>query len=109
MEPLMNKIIHRDQTSFIKGRNIMNNTLALHEIFHETKKKRENGVVLKLDFEIAYDKVHWGFLLKCLRDRGFNGTLCQWIEKILYNGIVAVKINGCIGPYFQSHKGVRQR
>jgi hypothetical protein len=108
LEPLMNKIIHKAQTTFIKGRNIMNNTLALHEILHETKRKRKNGVVLKLDFEKAYDKVHWGFLLKCLNDRGFDDTWCQWIEKILYNGIVVVKINGHIGPYFQSHKGVRQ-
>jgi hypothetical protein len=108
LEPLMNKIIHKAETTFIKGRNIMNNTLALHEILHETKRKRKNGVVLKLDFEKAYDNVHWGFLLKCLKDRGFNDTWCKWIEKILCGGTVAIKINGYIGPYIQSHKGVRQ-
>jgi hypothetical protein len=104
---MMNKIIHRSQTAFIKSRNVMNNTLALHEILHETKRRRENGVVLKLDFEKAYEKVHWGFMLKCLKDRGFNDTWCQWIKRILYNGTVAVKINGCIVLYFQSHKGVK--
>jgi hypothetical protein len=57
-------------------------------------------VVLKLDFEKAYDKVSWEFLLKCLRARGFNSTWCEWIEKILHNGTVAVKLNGQLGPYF---------
>lgn len=42
----------------MKGRNIMNRVLALHEVLHETKKNGEVGVVLKLDFEKAYDKVN---------------------------------------------------
>jgi hypothetical protein len=36
--------------------------LALYEMLHETKKRGEIGVILKLNFEKAYDKVHWGFL-----------------------------------------------
>jgi hypothetical protein len=39
---------------------------------------------------------------------GVSQTWCSWIERVLYNGIVAVKINGDLGPYFQSYKGVRQ-
>jgi hypothetical protein len=50
--------------------------------------------VLKLDFEKAYDKVHRGFLMKCIRARGFNITWCEWIEKFLYYGTVVVRING---------------
>jgi hypothetical protein len=36
----------------------MNSIMALHEILHETKRKREVGVLLRNDFEKAYDKVH---------------------------------------------------
>jgi hypothetical protein len=32
----------------------------------------------------------------------------EWIKSILYNGTVTVKLNGQVGPYFQSFKGVRQ-
>jgi hypothetical protein len=60
-----------------------------------------------LDFEKAYDKVHWGFLLRCLKGRGFNDIWCSWISQILNNGTVAVKLNNVMGPYFQSYKGVR--
>jgi hypothetical protein len=28
---------------------------------HETKRGKEKGIVLKLDFEKVYDKVRWGF------------------------------------------------
>ena len=83
----------------------MDGILCLHEIFHSTHQKNEVGVILKLDFEKAYDKVNWEFLLSCLSLRGFSQT---WIRKILAQGTVCVKINEKMGPYFQSYKGVRQ-
>jgi hypothetical protein len=46
--------------------------------------------------------------MKCLRVMGFNQTWCSWIEKLLHDGTVAVKVNGETSPYFQSHQGVRQ-
>jgi hypothetical protein len=58
LESIVGRIIHKSQIAFLKGRNIMNSVLALHEILHETKNKRKVGVELKLNFEKAYDKVH---------------------------------------------------
>jgi hypothetical protein len=57
LEPIAGRIIHKSQTAFIQGRIIMNGVMALHE----TKRGKEVGVILKIDFEKAYDKVHWGF------------------------------------------------
>jgi hypothetical protein len=45
--------------------------------------------------------------MSCLRIRGFDERWCSWIEKVMCGGTVAVKINECVGPYFQSCKGVR--
>jgi hypothetical protein len=44
----------------------------------------------------------------CLEQRGFGKKWCEWIKSVLYNGTVVVKLNGQVGPYFQSFKGVRQ-
>ena len=63
----MGKIINRCQTGFIKGRNILEGIMSLHEILHDTKIKKKDGLVLKLDFEKAYDKISWKFLFYCLR------------------------------------------
>jgi hypothetical protein len=70
IEPYAQKLISEHQTAFINDRNIMTGVMILHEILHETKKK-EVGVILKLDFEKAYDKVNWEFLFLCLQNRGF--------------------------------------
>lgn len=72
------------------------------------KKGKKEGIVLKLDFEKAYNKISWYFLFDCLESRGFNAQWCIWMQTIIKNGTLAVKLNNNIGAYFQSGKGVRQ-
>jgi len=45
----------------------MEGTMSLHEIIHDTKVKKKEGLVLKLDFEKTYDKVSWDFLFLLFR------------------------------------------
>ena len=58
LEDVAGKLIHNNQTAFMKGRSIMSGIMILHEILHETKRKKQIGIILKLDFEEAYDKVN---------------------------------------------------
>lgn len=103
-----NKIFSIQQNAFIKGRHIVDGILSLHEVLHYTHIKKDVGVIFKIDFEKAYDKVNWEFLLDCHVKRGFNSKWCGWVAQILRNGTVSVKINDEVGPYIQSAKGVRQ-
>ena len=79
----------------------------LHETIHELHRKKQDGVILKLDFEKAYDKLKWPFIQQVLRMKGFSSTWCEWISKIISRGSVAVKVNDNIGHYFRTRKGVR--
>jgi hypothetical protein len=108
VEPYMGKLISSCQTAFIKGRNIMDGVMSLHEILHEARRKKQQGVVLKLDFEKAYDKVDWDYLMKCIAQKGFCEEWCGKINSILRNGMLCVKINNTRGKDFGSHRGVRQ-
>lgn len=85
----------------------MSGVFTLHEILHETKLKKECGVILKLDFEKAYDKVNWTLLFTCLKARGFCDMWCGWIRQVAAGGTMSVKLNNQVGPYIKSHKGVR--
>lgn len=53
-----NKFISPTQNAFVKGMNIMDGILSLHELLNYMHVKKRVGVVLKLDFEKAYDKVN---------------------------------------------------
>jgi hypothetical protein len=107
MEGIAEKLIHSNQTTFIKGRNIVSGIMILHEVLHETKLRNQIGIVLKLDFEKAYDKVKWKFLFEFLMARGFCPKWCRWLKQVVSGGTVSVKLNDLIGPYIKSFKGVR--
>jgi hypothetical protein len=51
------RIFQPTQLAFIPGRNIMKGVIILHETIHELHRKKECTVILKIDFEKAYDKV----------------------------------------------------
>jgi hypothetical protein len=55
-------VVRPSQTAFMQGRNILDGVVTLHETVHELHSKKLNGVLLKLDFKKAYDKVKWSFL-----------------------------------------------
>jgi hypothetical protein len=52
------KVVSPSQSAFMPGRNIMEGVVMLHETIHELHRKKMNGVILKLNFEKAYDKVN---------------------------------------------------
>lgn len=68
---IADKIIRPSQTSFMPCRNILEGVTVLHEMIHELHKKTIDGVIIKLDFEKAYDKVKWNFLQQELCIKGF--------------------------------------
>ena len=105
LEKVASRLILTTQSAFLKNRNIMNGVLALHEILHETKRRKEIGVILKLDFEKAYDKVNWAFLFDTLKLSGFYEKWCTWMQQVVTGGTVSVKLNDKVGPYFVSSRG----
>jgi hypothetical protein len=106
LDKVMGRIINRRQSGFLKDQNIMDGILALHEILHDTKIKKK-GLILKLDFEKAYDKLNWAFFFECLRQRGFWEKWCDWIKLVMSSSTVSVKMNNTVGKYFKSGRGVR--
>jgi hypothetical protein len=66
--PIAQRIVGKNQSGFIKGRNILDGIVVLHEVIHELHSSNQKGLILKIDFEKAYDRVRWLFLLD-----GFNG------------------------------------
>jgi hypothetical protein len=61
LSPVAHKITAPTQTAFIKGRLILDGALSLHEIIHELKCRNSKAILLKLDFEKAYDRLPGSF------------------------------------------------
>jgi len=71
------KTIRPLQTTFLLGRNIMEGSIILHEMIYKLHEKKQDGLIFKIDFEKAYDKVKWDFLQQTLRMKSLSQTWCS--------------------------------
>ena len=71
-------------------------------------RKNNSGVILKIDFEKAYDKVKWPFVQQTLRMKGFSPKWCEWIASYIQGGHIGIKVNDQIDDNFQTYKGFGQ-
>jgi retron-type reverse transcriptase len=108
MTKVVDRLIASNQTAFIKARYILESVVTAHEILHSVHHNKSQGFVLKLDYEKAYDKVNWEFLINILEKRGFGGKWIDWIRCILHRGSMGLTINNSEGQFFQTGKGLRQ-
>jgi hypothetical protein len=106
LTPYAGKLISGTQTMFIPGSFILEGVVILHEILHELRVKKLPGVILKLDFEKAYDKVRWSFMMEVLRKKNFREKWVEWRKQIV-EGEVGINFNGKPGDFFNTHKGLR--
>jgi hypothetical protein len=51
LAPVAKEAIGGNQTGFIKGRNILEGVLVLHEVIHKLKRTKGKGLIMKIDFE----------------------------------------------------------
>jgi hypothetical protein len=65
-------------------------------------------IILKLDFEKAFDKVEHEVILQVLRQKGFPDKWVLWIKDILSSGTSSIILNGVPGKVFHYRRGVRQ-
>jgi hypothetical protein len=77
LEKICDRLLAPSQSAFVKGRYILESVVSAHEIIHEAAKKSHKGIVLKLDYEKAHDRVEWHFLEEILKSRGFSS---KWIS-----------------------------
>lgn len=106
--PVAQKIVSKNQTGFIKERNILDGVVVLHEVPHELHRSKAKGLILKIDFEKAYDRVRWDFLEHIMRGRGFPESWMQWVMLIVREGKVCINVNGERSNYFRTFRGLRQ-
>lgn len=105
--PVCDRIISPNQTTFLKGRYILESVVTAHEILHSVATGGAPGLILKLDYEKAYDRVSWQFLTDMLRSRGFGEIWIRWILSVT-KGTFCVRINNTNGPYYPTGRGLKQ-
>lgn len=59
---MMNSIISTNQLVFLKGRSLVDGVMVVNDIVDFAKRANKDCLILKVDFEKAFDSVGWRFL-----------------------------------------------
>lgn len=105
---MLPKLIGEVQTAFLGGRCILDGVLIANEVVDWWRKSKKKGIILKLDFEKAYDSVNWEFLLSMMVNFGFGEKWVGWIKSCISTLRILVLVNGSPTAKFSPQKGLRQ-
>jgi hypothetical protein len=94
LQPFMPRLIHKNQYGFIKGRSIQDCLAWAFEYIHLCHSSKKEIIVLKLDFEKAFDTVEHELIIQVLIHKGFGPRLINWIRSILHSGTCTPSFSG---------------
>ena len=105
---VLDKVISKSQNAFVKGQQILDVVLITNELVDSTMRRKEQGLVCKLDIEKAYDSISWDFLYQVMNRMCFGSRWVRWIKWCISTASFSVLFNGSPTGFFPSSKGLRQ-
>lgn len=111
LKRVIDNIISRFQSAFIKGRQINDNILLASELMtfiHKARRHKSNWCALKLDMAKAYDKVSWNFLTTVMKKMNFPDQFTQLIQQCVSTVSFGLLLNGQRIGSFSPLRGLRK-
>ena len=109
LSPSITSLVHKDQAGFIPKRSIFNHIRLAKSIINYAEVMEENGAIIALDQEKAYDKIRHDYLWKTLNAFNIPQTFTKTVKSLYQNAHTQVAINGVLSDPFPITRGVRQR
>ena len=79
----MSSVVAPSQSSFVPGRQIVDNIIIYQEVLHSMRKRKigKGLMTIKIDLEKAYDRISWSFIRETLEWFKLPG---DWIRNIMH-------------------------
>ena len=104
----ISRLVHQDQAGFIPNRSIFDHIRFARAIINYSEITEENGAIIALDQEKAYDKIKHDYLWETLRAFNLPELFIKTIKALYRNAKTQVAINGFFSKPYQILRGIRQ-
>ena len=103
-------LISPDQTAYLKGRYIGENTRLLYDIIHEFHVRKLDGAILSIDFEDAFNSLNWDYTRSVFEAMGFGEQFMKLFEMMYTcnDSFSRIMLNGHLGEKIMHYRGFRQ-
>src|SRR5258708_8333534 len=101
-------LIHKTQAAFIKGHSIFDQIDLAKRMIDLCNLKNQNGAIILLDQEKAYDKIKHDYLWKTLEATGLPTNLINTIRSLYVNASTSIILNGFTSKKFTVERGICQ-
>jgi hypothetical protein len=101
-------LIHPDQAGFIPRRSIFDHIRLANMIINYAELTEEDGVIVALDQEKAYDKIHHDYLWDTINAFDLPKPFTKVVRALYKNVHTVVAINRIMSELYLVTRGVRQ-
>lgn len=88
IKSVIRKLISNNQSTFIPVRNIADGILTVNEVLDLAKRDKRSCMVLKVDYEKAYENVGWNYLRFLLKKMEFGDCWIKWMKCCVFNSSI---------------------
>lgn len=108
LEKVLPIIISKEQTGFIKGRQLFYNIRTLLNVIYSKETTAVPEAVISIDAEKAFDRIEWSYLFAVLAKFKFGNSFISWIRLLYTLPVVCITTNNIQSSYFSLYRGCRQ-
>ncbi|KAM1923350.1 hypothetical protein ACFX15_021275 [Malus domestica] len=109
LKPWLPMLISPSQNAFVEGRQIQDNILLAHKVFHFLKLRKimtKFELAMKIDINKAYDRIKWDFLKTFMVRIKFHMWWINMVKGCVSFVDFSILINGQPGKRFKPSCGL---
>uniref|UniRef100_A0A803JQ02 Reverse transcriptase domain-containing protein n=1 Tax=Xenopus tropicalis TaxID=8364 RepID=A0A803JQ02_XENTR len=108
LNTVLPSLINYDQVGFVPGRQAPDNTRKLHNLLHIIKQQKIPALILSLDAEKTFDRIHWEYMNHTLQKFGLGTNFIKAISPLYSTPSAKVCTGGVLSNAFHLTNGTRQ-